>query len=177
MIVSVDFVSKADIASLEPGPNTIAVSIVDPGDFPPRLSPGFLKVIRLEFHDRIGDPSDFDAPRDSLDVLEFIDRRRHDNYIKAGFIPFKWVLFSESDALALAREIVSLQESTDVFQIVVHCFAGKSRSAAVASVIAEFAGIPLAKPCDEANPRILAMLSSSIAQLLDGSTRAFRFSR
>lgn len=174
MILSVDFMSKAEIAGLEPGSNTVAMSIVDPGDFPPPLSPGFLKIIRLEFHDRIGDPDDFAAPSEIREVLEFIDRRRHDNYIKAGFIPSKWVVFSESDALVLAREILSLQKSPEVYRVVVHCFAGKSRSAAVAAVIADVAGISLEKPADEANPRVMAMLSSSIDRLSKESIRDSR---
>ena len=146
MIVSVDFCSKKDVQAVVPATGTVLVSIVDPGDTPPVLSDRFLSILRLEFHDLVGSPfNDFD------------DRVRK-VYRNKGYIPDQWVYFNRDHASLLAGFVSRVQNDPLPRAVLVHCYAGVSRSAAVASVIADFAGLPLLRSVRQANVRIRSLM-------------------
>ena len=146
MIVSVDFCSKKEVQAIVPAPGTVLVSIVDPGDTPPVLSDRFLSILRIEFHDLVGSPfNDFDEQVRNV-------------YKKNGYIPDRWIYFNRDHASLLAGFVSRVQADPRPRSVLVHCYAGVSRSAAVASVIADFAGLPLLRSVSQANVRIRSLI-------------------
>lgn len=146
MIVSVEFCSKKEVQTIVPDPGTVLVSIVDPGDPPPVLSDRFLHVLRLEFHDLVGLPfNDFDEKVRGI-------------YRMNGYIPERWVYFDRDHASILSGFILRMHRDPLPRSVLVHCYAGVSRSAAVASVIADCAGVTLSRPVRHANVRVRSLI-------------------
>ena len=126
MIRTVVFLSKKAFEKhLKPTSSTIAISIgaADEGA-PPRLDRGFAGAIRLEFDDVYEESL-------NLPVGFFPDLhpRHHDGVrIFAGNAN----VFDFNDAHKINRFIGHYAVKPEPYDLVVHCFAGVSRSAAVA---------------------------------------------
>lgn len=155
MLNTVVFVSKSAFKNHVKAARTmIAISIGDDQDPPPRLNRGFAGVIRLNFVDQYEEAigcKDGDFP--DLHPLHATGRR----------------LFYQGDELCDyndARKVVRFlnhYSAQDLaFDVVVHCHAGVSRSAAVAQFVADRYGarIDNANPSTSAaNKRMLRLLN------------------
>lgn len=161
MIRSVAFFSKKAAESFRPPVRAVLVSITDPGDSCPVLAGQYAGLVRLSFHDRLGSPADF-APGSEADPFLRADLWRVRQYERAGYSPRVWTLFSPEQAAYLASVLVRLHDNPLPFSVYVHCFAGKSRSAAISVVTALFAGIPLPDRIERANDRVLFLLGRSL---------------
>lgn len=157
MLKSVEFMSLNALKSLVPSANMAVISIRDSSSV--RELPsfnGFLDVL----------------PLDMLDVCEehslqeaggWADEPTYEQHllyceISDNFAP------SLSHAHAIRAFVYRLHERGDEIDLVIHCSAGISRSAAVASWVAEQFRVALRDRADvglgEANPRILRLLTS-----------------
>lgn len=154
MIKSVCFLSKKAAENHLQTTSTMAIiSITDPGERPARLPKG-IPVLRMEFIDlyeeALGLPVGVFPDRLPQPLAVFYDRYEmpdghHAEHI-VGFI----------DRQARREEFIDL---------VVHCQAGISRSAAVAQFVADRYGVPI----DQANPdtsaanaRVLRLLNKAM---------------
>lgn len=110
MITSVDFICRAFFEDRYPRPWEAAISIGDHDQKPPGVLHGYRHALRLQF----------------LDV-EPEECRKHD-------IPHEKT-FQSKQAMKVAAFIRTLHDLPDKIDVVVHCEAGISRSAAVASAV------------------------------------------
>ncbi len=104
MIKHIHFVSKNHAEQLEGRPDVIVVSIHD-RHWLPKLRSGFCDVLRLDF-------DDYDPERDGMDALQDT--------------------FTHEQAAALKNWMEPYLRSHTAYILLVHCYAGISRSAAVA---------------------------------------------
>lgn len=102
----------------EPPPNTVLISITEPGR-KARTPKGYLDILRLEFQDY--DPSPLPDPTSGLHGTAF---RK---------IPDDAVLFTPTQAAGIVRFARKHRENGS--NILVHCAAGISRSGAVAEAL------------------------------------------
>lgn len=118
MIKSVKFMSQNEAEALIPGAldRTLFISIVDYGKDRANLKSGWRKIFRLSFDD--SDP-------------------KMDEHWE-GFVHF-----SDKEAKRLLQVLEEVKERDHEFtQIYIHCWAGISRSAAVAKFVADFFNLP-----------------------------------
>ncbi len=113
--MKIDFMRKADAETIEPNDSKAMISIRDKSHIT-RLKSGWKNLLVLEFDDI--DP-------DELRLL----------YANANSMLKSYNLFSDMDAQYIKTFVDGLDERVD--QIYVHCFAGRSRSPAIAKVLAE----------------------------------------
>ena len=121
IVQTVRFMSQIAARDCEPHHSTSMISIVGPRSFEAYIKPGFRTLLKLYFDD---------VDEESLNVA-------------IGSIPD----FSDDGALIVnsyllpdlhhAREIVNFVETGDFEHLAVHCFAGRSRSAAVAQFVTD----------------------------------------
>ena len=126
-IQTVRFLSQIAAEDCQPDENTSMVSIIGPGSFEAEIKPGFRTLLKMYFDD---------IDEESLNVA-------------VGSIPD----FADDGELIVnsyllpdlhhAREIVKFVETGDFEHLIVHCFAGISRSAAVAQFVADRYGADL----------------------------------
>lgn len=102
---------RGEAEALEGRPSWVVVSIHDPGQSPAALSPGWHAVLRLAFQ----------------------DKEDEDLAAKTGL--FK--LFSPEQAQALVNFV---QKHSSCTGVLIHCFAGASRSPAIARALASHRG-------------------------------------
>ena len=134
-IHAVSWHSRRDAVEMLPNDDQAMISITEPNDAAP-LKKGWKNLLRLEFHD-------FDAiPEDS------------DEY--------NYVLFDQD----LASETIEFLDRIqgEVSHIHVHCFAGISRSAAVARFIADRYGLPFNREYEKFNRLVNRILSAEDAR-------------
>lgn len=137
MLKSVHFIPLYQAEKLEGRPDVIVVSIHD-RHFRPNLRSGFRDVLRLHF-------DDYDCERDGLDALQDTFTQEQAEILKSWLEPY-------------------LRAKTD-FTLLVHCYAGISRSAAVAWWAHKTHGLALRTtyPAWNLNRHVLRVLDSSIA--------------
>lgn len=167
--------SKTEMGLEIPTSDTFVISIVDPGDTPPPIRNGFADVFRLEFHDRIDHPWEFSLNPVRLMKIWADDAKKVRAYRDNKTYRFpQWIPFSWDMADFLVRHLVSLHERDCPVHIVAHCFAGRSRSGAVALFASELSGIPLDVFPEFFNPSIHHRLRRSWKRLSENSIGGFR---
>lgn len=155
MIISVTFDSLEQFKKRRPTVDTVVVSILDQSErtLRPRLA-GWRSVLSLDFED-VSEESQGHSPGSW--PLEPEPSDWPGLCVGAGERP---------PALADARKIVSFvrthHQAQEPLHLVVHCRAGISRSAAVASWVSSVLWVPLTLPPDRdtdyANKRVLRLL-------------------
>lgn len=130
MIGSVQFMSRQRAEGFRPWRNMAMISVTDPSEQPAKLSPDFRAVLRLSFHDVL---------HSSMTDVKFFSRDDVDNIIA-------W--------------LNALHAHQDTIDVVVHCEAGISRSAAIALFIEDAYGVKLhqREKAHDANLRVLHAL-------------------
>lgn len=157
MLKSVVFVSRAAFRDhIKASRTTIAISIGADDEPAPRLARGFAGAIRLTFDDVYEEKLGL-RPGDLPDL-----HPRHEAGVRIYACDGKAELCDANDAHRILRFLERYAEKGDGFDVVVHCEAGVSRSAAVAQFAAEHYGIPIANAnpdTSEANKRLLRLLA------------------
>lgn len=157
MLKSVEFMSLKAVKSLMPSADVAVISIRDSStvrDLP--TFDGFMDVLQLDMLDVCEEHALHPPGSWAKEPTE----EQHLTYceISDNFAP------SLSHAHAIRAFVSRLHDCADEIDLVVHCSAGVSRSAAVASWTAERFGIALRDGAGvglgEANPRILRLLTS-----------------
>jgi predicted protein tyrosine phosphatase len=157
MLKSVEFMSLKSMKALEPNMAVAVISIHDSATI--RNLPtfaGFFDVLQLNMLDVCEEHAGL-APGTWADEPSL---EQHLEYcqIPENFVP------SLSHAQAIRTYVDSLHASAEGIELVVHCSAGVSRSAAIASWASERFGGNLYDRADvgltEANPRVLRLLRS-----------------
>lgn len=113
--MKVIYLTRIAAQKLEPNDSTAMISIRDEG-YPTRLKEGWKNLLVLEFDDI--------DPQEVKDV-----------YTNASSILTQFTPFSDFDAGCIKSFVEGLPKDIDT--IYVHCHAGRSRSPAIAQVIAE----------------------------------------
>ncbi len=109
------------------------ISISDPGSEPVRLAPGWFSVHSVQFHD--------------IDLEKPINA-----HLRAEILKWKKPL-TEDQAGELVAYIHRIMATKGVTQLLVHCEAGISRSAAVAKWIADTYHLPSLGPATKLHNR------------------------
>ena len=156
MLTEIVFFGIDEMKQLPPCAGTVVVSILDQSEASQRPSlAGFRDVLAMQFEDtyeelKLAKPGDWpDEPSDA----------QHDRYRqgKGERVP----------ALSDARRIVDFlkqhHDSREPLKLVVHCYGGISRSAAVASWAAVRFFVPLntSRSTDRANSRLLRLMDKA----------------
>ncbi len=156
MLTSISFMSLAAVKELAPDASTAVISIRDASssrDMPP--FDGFWRVLPVYMLDVAEDHWGFQpgAWPDEPTVAQ------HAEYCESpdDLAP------SLAHARTIANFLAEVHADAAALELVVHCSAGSSRSAAVASWAAEKFGVPLLDPLGrgiaDANPRVLRLLN------------------
>lgn len=155
MFTSVCFVSQATFEHhIQPSSDVVVVSITDPNERPAKVRPGFRGVLRLAF---------VDVYEEALGLVagDLPDLHpRHDHGVRLFFRDEE--LCDANDARRVCGFLKHHSDSKERLQLVVHCYAGISRSAAVALFAADRYGIPIEQPNPDtscANARFLRLLN------------------
>lgn len=158
MIHDVTFLSLAKMRSVTPRRDTVVISILDPEERAshrlPRLA-GFRSVLSLDFEDtfeemKLAHPGDWDDEPTTTDNKRYCQRVGHS-------IP----------SLVHAQQILDFvaghADSDECLRLLVHCYAGVSRSGAVARWAGEFLELggdpPWEQRAPRANPRVLRLMA------------------
>lgn len=155
MLKSVLFVSKATFVNrIKATPNMVVISIGSDDDDPPRLNRGFAGAIRLCFEDHSEETAGL-----PVGILPDLHPRH-----AAGVRIYanNYELCDWNDARRIVTQLDHYAVKEGEFELVVHCQAGISRSAAVAQFAADryCAVIENANPdTSGANPRLLRLLN------------------
>ena len=160
MIEDIVFLSVAEMRLVRPRLNTVVISVLDQSELRARPRPrlgGFRSALALDFEDSeesLGAPAWPDNPTDEEHAL-FCDGR-------GERVP------TLEDALRIVRFVHGHQTSTERLHLVVHCFGGISRSAAVAEWAAVRCWAPLLsrgqRTTEGANRRLLRLLNKAAAE-------------
>ena len=129
-IETVRFMSQCAAEECEPYPNTAMISITGWSSFgclEVNIKPGFQSILRLTF-------DDVDEESLGVPVGSIPDFSPDGSIIVSGHL---------LPDLHHAREIVAFLEDGEFAHLVVHCYAGQSRSAAVAQFVADRYGAAL----------------------------------
>lgn len=137
-IRSVCYLPEDKARVFEPGVGHVLISITEPGRAA-TVRPGWRKIIRARFVD-----TEYDERSLAFAGIDW--------WISSGAI-------SPIQACALRAEISALAALPDQVDLVIHCHAGQSRSAAVAQYIADAYGAALMQGrSPKANKTVLALL-------------------
>ena len=137
-IRSVCYLPEDKSRVFEPGAGHVLISITEPGRAA-TVRPGWRKIIRAGFVD-----TEYDQRSLAFAGIDW--------WISSGAI-------SPTQACALRADIRALAAASDEFDLVVHCHAGQSRSAAVAHYVADVYGAALMQGrSPKANKTVLALL-------------------
>lgn len=158
MIAQVQFVPLACARTLPPSKDTVVISILDGAQHKHRPSfSQFRDALELTFLDlseelvgaRAGDWPNEPSDDENLLLTDLFGER----------------LPALSDGVATVRFLRKHHRTRQSVNVVVHCFAGASRSAAVAKWTAARFGVPLVDPFGagtrDANKRVLRMLRAA----------------
>ena len=142
MIRSIDFISrsKAEALHVTETAGKAFISIIEPESPPAALSCPEDKILRLQFHD--ADP------------------------VKEGEGAEDFSFFSDTHATEVVEFISKLQSEETAHDLIVHCLAGMSRSAAVATFIADEIGCDFARRHEAhlANQYVLTTLKRQVGK-------------
>jgi len=137
-IRSVHYLSEEKAREFKPGPDHVLISITEPGRAA-RLRSGWRRIIRVAFVD-----TEYDERSLAFAGIDW--------WISSGAI-------SPAQADALRADIGALAAISEQLDLVVHCHAGQSRSAAVAHFVADVYGAALPQGrSPKANKTVLALL-------------------
>ncbi|TBR76877.1 MAG: hypothetical protein EPN64_06550, partial [Burkholderiaceae bacterium] len=159
MIEDIQFLSVDRMKRIRPDRATVVVSILDRSEAAhrPRLA-GFRSVIELDFEDtceatKLAEPGTWP------------DEPGEDEHSRLAQGPGERVP-SLQDAKKIVDFINTNQRSTERLHLVVHCFGGVSRSAAVARWASMKCMVPILGTIstDRANPRLLRLLDKAAQQ-------------
>ncbi|MCA8198494.1 protein-tyrosine phosphatase family protein [Burkholderia vietnamiensis] len=145
MIRSVEYTSEADLLGRLPSAATGVISITEPGRSAP-IPEGWGAIHRVRFAD---------AEWDDAMVERLRARGRKFDPQQKGFP-------SEQSAREILAALRTLHTSRDVQHVIVHCHAGKRRSAAVAKFIALRCGLTFDHDYDGYNRTVLRLLLHAI---------------
>lgn len=112
----VTFISQHQAEQIDPRPDMALISITEPASYEeliPKLDPNWKHLLKVSFHD--------------IDT----DRRKQRILAEAD----EYVIFSEKHATQILEFVEQIKN--EVVSLVVHCYAGLSRSAAVALFLSE----------------------------------------
>ena len=161
-IQTVRFLSQEDAGDCEPYPNTAMISIVGPAKPDASIKPGFHSLLRLIFDDAdeewlgmpVGSIPDYAPDGGVLIVSDYLMPDLHH-----------------------AREIVKFIEDGDFEHLVIHCFAGQSRSAAVARFVSDWYDAELLLQnhvgTGDKNNRLYRLLHAAFLERHPGSSNHF----
>jgi len=152
MLTAIRFLSLAEFNLLSPDPRMVVISILDRAESGERpLLSGFRSALELEFYDAY--ESSGEAWPDHVDLQDAPNLCG----IHFGERPP-----SIADAAAIASFCQRHHASQEKLVLVAHCFAGLSRSAAVAAWASGHFRVPLDNPHGRdtrlANPRLTRLL-------------------
>lgn len=157
MFATVCFLSQAAFENhFRPRKNTVALSITDLGVAPARVPLDIEFLLRVQFDD---------LSEESLNVR--VGHLPDKPLADAKLMAYNCILPDGNHAKAIVAFLLPFAASQESFHLVVHCYAGISRSAAVAAVVADRFGaeIDQANPDTScANPRLTRLLH----KVLDG---------
>lgn len=145
MIRSVEYTSEADLLARPPSATTGVISITEPGRSAP-IPAGWGAIHRVRFADAEWD--DAMVKRLRAQGLKFDPQQK-------GFP-------SEQSAREILAALRTLHTSSDVHHVIVHCHAGRRRSAAVAKFIALRCGVTFDHDYDGYNRTVLRLLLHAI---------------
>ena len=170
MIGSVIFCSLDSFKNhLKPSIGTIAISILaqDEWESAKRLPVGFAGHIKLCFDDVYEEM--FNQPQSlteftQLNKVEYPDlHANHEEGVR--LFHKKYELCDLNDAKKIVKFLQHYSSKPEQFELVVHCYAGISRSSAVAQFVADRFGSPIVGQNQEtsfANKRLLRLLNKAI---------------
>lgn len=157
MITSIDFLSLDKFRGLKPDPATVVVSILDQEEAPrrPRLA-GWRSVLAMTFEDTY-EENKYSSVMWPLEPTD----EEHARFCQAkgNRVP------ALSDARQLVEFLHKHGTSTEQLKLVVHCYGGISRSAAVATWAAARFWLPLPRAADYPNMRLLRLLDVAQKEL------------
>ena len=159
MLSQISFMPLARILTLTPNPDAIVISITDvsPWAIRPNLE-GYLDVLRLQFVDVAEEH--FGAEVGPWPIEPTHDEHESISGLRGERLP------ALSDAAAVRHFLDKHHAKAEPTAVLVHCFAGASRSAAVAQWAAATYGIPLedvaGRGTAESNQRLLRLLDLSL---------------
>jgi predicted protein tyrosine phosphatase len=155
MLTSVTFMSLQRMQSLPPSAQAVVVSVTDssPHAVRPTLH-GYRDVLRLEFLDIAEEHVGAAVRSWPLEPTPQEHERLSEH--RGERLP------ALSDALAIRQFLDAHHGAAEALEVLIHCHAGASRSAAIAAWVAEHYGIPLVdvagRGTDEANERLGRLL-------------------
>lgn len=158
MITEIDFLSVDKMKAVKPQLDTIVVSILDCSENHRRpVLRGFRSVLCLSFEDTY-EEAKLAAAGDWPDEPSVLEHKKFAQ--RAGEkIP------ALSDALNIVSFLRKHQESCEPLKLVVHCFGGISRSAAIAMWACETFHVSIsnagARASGRANKRVLRLLEAA----------------
>lgn len=159
MLTRVAFMSQQRLQALRPTPQAIVISITDsaPRAVRPVLD-GYCDGLRLEFLDI--SEEDVNAAVGSWPMEPSQEEHERLSECRGERLP------ALSDAVAIRRFLDDHHAADRSVEVLVHCFAGASRSAAIAVWAAEHYGIALVdvagRGTDEANGRPSRLLRRAV---------------
>lgn len=160
MLIDTQILSAAEMQQVRPSSNTIVVSILDRSEeiFRPELK-GFRDTLTLCFED-VSEEAWGDEPGSWPDAPDRFDHARFTTGVGER-IP------TLEDARRIVEFLLQHHRSEERIHLVVHCYAGISRSAAVGLWVARRLYVPIidggTKSCDGANRRLLRLLDKASA--------------
>lgn len=137
-IRSVCYLPEDKARVFEPGAGHVLISITEPGRTA-KVRPGWRKIIRADFID-----TEYDERSLAFAGIDW--------WISSGAI-------SPTQACTLRADISALAALSDHVDLIIHCHAGQSRSAAVAHYVADVYGAAIMQGrSPKANKTVLALL-------------------
>lgn len=143
MIMFTDFISRLMFERRELQPGDAVVSIGDPRQEVPVVFANYKHGLREEFID-----------------VEPQEVWKHDGIRYCDCMQVH-------QAERIAKFIRSMNDGKEKIRLYVHCEAGVSRSAAVALVAANYAGLDLTRDACYANPHVVQLLGDAIGSIPD----------
>lgn len=157
MFDKIQFLSIDAMKKLKPSLNTVVVSILDNSESSqrPRLG-GFRSVISLEFEDT------YEEERQLGEITYWPDEPTLEDHARLS-IDRNERIPSLSDAIKIVDFLTRFGTDPDKLTLVVHCYGGISRSAAVAAWASKrfFVPIDSNKTTDRANKRLLRLMDTA----------------
>lgn len=158
MLTRVSFMSLQHFQALAASPRAVVISVTDssPHSVRPALH-GYRDALRLEFVDIAEEH--VNAPAGSWPLEPTTREHEELSELRGERIP------AMSDAVAIRRFLDAHHAAAEPLEVLVQCFAGASRSAAIAVWTAQSYGIPLVdvlgRGTGEANERLGRLLTAS----------------
>ncbi len=155
MLTQVSFMSLQRVQAMAASPHVVVISVTDSAAdaVRPALN-GYRDALRLEFVDMAEEH--VNAPIGSWPREPTPQEHEALSGLRGERLP------AFSDAVAIRRFLDGHHGAAEPLEVVIHCFAGASRSAAIAGWAAEHYSVPLVdaagRGTDEANERLSRLL-------------------